>query len=80
MTCQGINGVLIGEIRRKRNENQSEFWKRFGVTQSGGSRYESGRRLPEPTALLVTAWVHGLITDDALNGLRLMINSAPAEV
>lgn len=37
------------EIRRLRGLNQSEFWSAIGVTQSGGSRYESGRNMPRPT-------------------------------
>lgn len=41
------------EIRVKRKQNQSEFWKTIGVTQSGGSRYESGRAIPEPTKRLL---------------------------
>lgn len=33
--------------------NQHDFWSRVGVTQSGGSRYESGRTIPTPIAMLV---------------------------
>ncbi len=33
-------------IRRKLGLNQQAFWPMIGVTQSGGSRYESGRRMP----------------------------------
>lgn len=36
------------EIRRRLRLNQQEFWARIGVTQSGGSRYESGRGMPKP--------------------------------
>ena len=36
----------IKAYRLSRGENQTQFWTRFGVTQSGGSRYESGRELP----------------------------------
>lgn len=32
--------------------NQQHFWKLFGVTQSGGSRYENGRDEPTPVKLL----------------------------
>jgi transcriptional regulator with XRE-family HTH domain len=32
---------------------QGIFWKRYGVTQSGGSRYESGRASPMPLCLLM---------------------------
>src|SRR4029079_11475376 len=41
------------EIRRKLRMNQEEFWSRIGVTQSGGSRYESGRTLPKPVRELL---------------------------
>lgn len=41
------------EIRRKLGLNQQEFWSRVGVTQSGGSRYESGRNMPKPVRELV---------------------------
>jgi hypothetical protein len=33
--------------------NQSDFWSRVAIGQSGGSRYESGRRLPRPVQLLL---------------------------
>jgi transcriptional regulator with XRE-family HTH domain len=33
--------------------DQREFWNRVGVTQSGGSRYENGRRLPKPVQQLL---------------------------
>ena len=33
--------------------NQSDFWNRIGVSQSGSSRYESGRKLPKPIQLLL---------------------------
>ncbi len=36
------------DIRRRLHMNQQEFWSRIGVTQSGGSRYESGRTMPKP--------------------------------
>lgn len=40
-------------LRKKMWLNQSEFWGRFGVTQSGGSRYESGRDIPPPVQILL---------------------------
>ena len=40
-------------LRSKLGLNQSEFWSRISVTQSGGSRYESGRNLPKPVRLLL---------------------------
>ena len=41
------------EIRRRLRLNQQEFWSRIGVTQSGGSRYESGRSMPKPVRELL---------------------------
>jgi transcriptional regulator with XRE-family HTH domain len=41
------------EIRRKLGLNQQQFWSNLGVTQSGGSRYESGRNMPKPVRELL---------------------------
>ena len=41
------------EIRRRLRMNQQEFWSSIGVTQSGGSRYESGRSMPKPVRELL---------------------------
>jgi len=41
------------EIRRKLGLNQQQFWSTLGVTQSGGSRYESGRNMPRPVRELL---------------------------
>lgn len=41
------------ELRRKLGMNQSQFWSKLGVTQSGGSRYESGRNMPRPVQALL---------------------------
>lgn len=43
----------IREARRRLGLNQGEFWRMVGVTQSGGSRYESGRDIPQPVQLLL---------------------------
>lgn len=52
--------------RVSRNENQTEFWGRFGVTQSAGGRYESGREVPAPLAMLVLAFADGVLDDVVL--------------
>lgn len=41
------------ELRRKMNISQSEFWSRIGVTQSGGSRYETMRKVPKTTQTVI---------------------------
>ena len=35
------------------NLNQHDFWSALGITQSGGSRYENGLRLPIAVAALM---------------------------
>lgn len=62
--------------RVSRNENQTEFWGRFGVTQSAGSRYESGREVPAPLSMLVLAFAEGALDDVALERLRRCIVKA----
>ena len=42
-----------GDIRHRLGLNQQQFWPMIGVTQSGGSRYESGRRMPRPVRELL---------------------------
>jgi DNA-binding transcriptional regulator YiaG len=48
-----IDSESVRALRRKLNLNQVEFWVRFGITQSGGSRYESGRNIPKPIQILL---------------------------
>ena len=41
------------DIRKKLGLNQMDFWSEIGVTQSGGSRYESGRSMSKPVRELL---------------------------
>lgn len=45
--------IDVRDIRRKLGMNQQQFWSELGVTQSGGSRYESGRNMPRPVQQLL---------------------------
>jgi transcriptional regulator with XRE-family HTH domain len=57
------------EIRRRLRLNQQEFWSRIGVTQSGGSRYESGRGMPKPVReLLRLVHIEGIALSRAKGG------------
>ena len=48
-------------LRHRLGLNQQQFWSAVGVTQSGGSRYESGRNMPRPvTELLRLVHVEGI--------------------
>jgi len=50
---KALEKIDVREVRRKLGLNQSQFWSKIGVTQSGGSRYESGRNIPRPVQALL---------------------------
>ena len=66
----------LSDYRKKLGLNQSAFWSGLGVTQSGGSRYESGRGLPKPVALLLTLRETGKITQKDIDGAAMVIKKA----
>jgi len=41
-------------MRDRLGLNQTEFWSVVGVTESGGSRYESGRTPGKPVQMLLS--------------------------
>ena len=45
-TLRFKTGESIRSYRDKHNLTQTQFWKRVAVSQSCGSRYEAGRRIP----------------------------------
>lgn len=51
----------IKAFRKKLGVSQGVFWSRVGVTQSGGSRYEGGRKIP----MLVQLLLHVTYAPDA---------------
>ena len=62
--------------RRRAGLSQSAFWSRFGVTQSGGSRYESEREIGGPTQILMMLYASGKITDDDLHAAQTSLGRA----
>ena len=59
----------IAKLRKQLGLNQSEFWSRVGVTQSGGSRYETGRKLARPVTILIDL-VYGKNPERLLKRMR----------
>lgn len=53
MKLHQYTGAEVKALRKAAKLNQGEFWGRFGVTQSGGSRYESGRDIPDAMNILL---------------------------
>lgn len=64
----------IKQFRRRLGMNQSQFWSRFGITQSGGSRYESGRNIPVPAAVLIQLYATEQVTDAQLEAARKAVS------
>lgn len=47
------DGRLLKDLRAQKKMNQEDFWRLIGITQSGGSRYESGRKMPRAVRQLL---------------------------
>jgi hypothetical protein len=58
--------VGLRQFRISKRESQATFWARFGVTQSSGSRFETGLGVPPPVAILVKLYVNGKLSDGDL--------------
>lgn len=58
--------IGLRQFRISKRESQATFWARFGVTQSSGSRFETGLGVPPPVALLVKLYVDGKLSDGDL--------------
>lgn len=58
----------LRQVRVRKRESQEKFWGRFGVTQSSGSRFETGLGVPPPVAILVKLYLNGKLSDGDLQG------------
>lgn len=67
---------VLREYRKTRRESQLRFWSRFGVTQTRGSRFEMGKKIPTPIAILLKLYFEGVITDGDLWRARRRRNRA----
>ena len=56
----------LRRLRIRKRESQEKFWSRFGVTQSSGSRFETGLAVPPPVAILLRLYVNGRVSDGDL--------------
>jgi predicted transcriptional regulator len=61
--ANGFTPELLRKFRQNLRESQSQFWLRFGVTQSRGSRFELGTEIPVSVAILLRLYLGGVITD-----------------
>lgn len=65
-----LNLDTPADLRKKSGENQATYWRRYGITQSGGSRYEQGRNIPSPAKILMALHASGKVSDDDLAQAR----------
>lgn len=64
LNTQPLTGDQCKALRKAIQLNQKDFWDQVCVTQSGGSRYESGRELPEPVEVLVRrVWLNQSVAE-----------------
>jgi hypothetical protein len=71
LAAAGTIPAPLGDLRQLRiskRESQEKFWGRFGVTQSSGSRFETGLSIPAPVAILLKLYVNGKLNDGDLQG------------
>lgn len=61
-----LSAGMLRELRIEKRESQTKFWRRFGVSQSRGSRFELGFELPAPVAILIRLYLEGVIKDGDL--------------
>ena len=77
-----MNAAALKALRQDCGMSQDAFWTKIGVSQSGGSRYESGRRIPAPVAQMIDlVHVRGIDTAklkrDDIAILQFMEDSQP---
>lgn len=64
----------VRSYRLAMGETQTEFWSRFMVTQSGGSRYEMDlRSIPNSVAMLVVGFADGTLSEEILATLAAKV-------
>ena len=61
---------LVRDLRHVMRENQTQFWRRFGVTQTQGSRFERGKPIPLSVLLLIRLYLLHVINDADLQQVR----------
>jgi hypothetical protein len=66
LAARGSSQLGLRQFRISKRESQATFWARFGVTQSSGSRFETGLGVPPPVAILVKLYVNGKLSDGDL--------------
>ncbi|PLZ04438.1 hypothetical protein CY652_01900 [Burkholderia sp. WAC0059] len=75
-----VDRIQIIAYRKKKKESQRRFWARFGVTQSRGSRFESGADIPAPVSILLGLYFNKTISDGDLGRAERVLHRPHASV
>ncbi len=71
------SGPQAVALRKSMKQNQRKFWQPVGITQSGASRYETGRNIPLSVRyVLHIAYAPNHQADELLQYLRTVLDSA----
>lgn len=71
LSTKVIQPEVLRKYRKKIRESQDQFWARFGVTQSRGSRFEQGAEIPTPVVILLGLYFNGMVTDGDLKQVNV---------
>ncbi len=64
-------------LRQKFDMSQTEFWNAVNVSQSGGSRYEAGRPVPDQVLILIELiYERNLNLDTATQRAKLKLKNS----
>ena len=74
MIIKRMKGEDVIALRTRLKMTQSEFWKRIGMTQSAGCRYERGKRTLPKTMRMLIALAYSRNPMPFLNQLRKLAN------
>ncbi len=53
-------------LRVERNQSQTEFWSKFGVSQAGASRIECSSQVSAPVYILLSLYLNGSLDEATL--------------
>jgi len=69
----------LSDIRRHRlgtGDKQTDFWPKYGTKQSTGSRYESGKHVPNALAILIVLQDQGVLSDEQLASALAIVKAS----
>lgn len=59
-------------LRVERNQSQTEFWSKFGISQAGASRIECTSQVSAPVYILLCLYMSGSLDESTLRCVQLV--------